>query len=55
MLAFLKDVVFEDDGATMVEYGLMLVFIALICLGAVRTLGEALMPIFVDANDALIP
>jgi pilus assembly protein Flp/PilA len=29
----------QDDGATMVEYGMMLAFIALVCIAAVTLLG----------------
>jgi len=33
--AFVKD----EDGATMVEYGLMLALIAAVCIGAVQLIG----------------
>ena len=30
----------EEDGATMVEYGLMVALIAALCIGVVTTLGQ---------------
>jgi pilus assembly protein Flp/PilA len=32
----------EEDGATMVEYGLMVALIAVVCIAAVTTLGTNL-------------
>ena len=36
----------EDRGATMVEYGLLVAFIALVALAGVTLLGEALNTLF---------
>ena len=42
----------SEDGATMVEYGLMLAFIAAVCILAVATLGGNLNTLF--SNPALV-
>lgn len=42
--AFLRD----EDGATMVEYGLMIALIAIVCIGAVTTIGTTLNALFSD-------
>ncbi|MCU0874452.1 MAG: Flp family type IVb pilin [Pirellulaceae bacterium] len=39
MLSYLKKFVRREEGATMVEYGLMLALIAVICIGAVTLIG----------------
>lgn len=36
----------EEDGATMVEYGLMVALIAVVCITAVTTMGGSLNTIF---------
>jgi pilus assembly protein Flp/PilA len=36
----------DEDGATMVEYGLLIGFIALVVIGAVQVLGQHLSTIF---------
>ncbi len=36
----------DEDGATMVEYGLMLMLIATICAGAVAALGQGVLGLF---------
>jgi pilus assembly protein Flp/PilA len=43
----------EDDGATMIEYGLMVALIAVACLLAVTTLGTNASGIFTQAANAL--
>lgn len=35
-----KKFMVEEDGATMVEYGLMVALIAALCIGVVTTLGQ---------------
>ena len=42
VFAFLK----EEDGATMVEYGLMVALIAVICMASVKTVGTDLKNLF---------
>lgn len=39
MLSYLKKFVRGEEGATMVEYGLMLALIAVVCIGAVTFIG----------------
>jgi Flp pilus assembly pilin Flp len=43
----------EEDGATMVEYGFLLVFIALVALAGVTTLGQSLLAFFQGAAGQL--
>ena len=40
----------EDDGATMVEYALMLVLIALVCFAVVETVGLNLNTVFGNSD-----
>jgi pilus assembly protein Flp/PilA len=42
MLANFNSMVRDEDGASMIEYGLLVVLIALVALGAVQTLGAKL-------------
>jgi len=46
MLATLKSMLRDDEGATMVEYGLLVALIALVALGAVKLLGSNLSSLF---------
>lgn len=43
----------NDEGATMVEYGLMVALIAIVCIGAVTTIGTNLNSVFVDIGNSL--
>ena len=36
----------EEDGATMVEYGLLVALIAVVCLAAVQSLGQNISSLF---------
>lgn len=45
----------RDDGATMVEYGLMVVFIAVAALIAVTAFGGSVRDIFQDAAGLFSP
>jgi pilus assembly protein Flp/PilA len=38
----------REEGATMVEYGLMVALIAVVCLVAVGTLGSSVSDVFTD-------
>ena len=49
MINFFKD----EEGATMVEYGLMLALIAVICVGAVTVIGTSAQGSFNATNTAL--
>lgn len=46
--AFLRD----EDGATMVEYGVMLALIAAICIAIITTLGGQTNSLFTSLNTA---
>lgn len=46
MLTTLKTMIREDDGATMVEYGLLIALIALVAITAVKTLGSSVSSLF---------
>ena len=48
LLSFIKD----DEGATMVEYALMITFIALVCVLSVTYLGTAVKKSFDDITGA---
>ena len=41
----------EEDGATMVEYGLMVALIAVVCIAAVTLLGTSLSSLFGRINN----
>ncbi len=43
----------EDEGATMVEYGLMLSLIAVICIAAVTIIGTDLRAVFTAVAAAI--
>jgi pilus assembly protein Flp/PilA len=46
MLTTLKSMVRDEEGATMVEYGLLIALIALVALLAVKTLGTNISSLF---------
>lgn len=43
----------DENGATMVEYGLMLALIAVVCLGAVTTVGTNASTLFTKIAGSL--
>lgn len=49
LMNFIKD----DDGATMVEYALMLALIAIVCIAVVSTLGSRASQTFDNASKQL--
>ena len=51
--AWLATRVSEERGATMVEYGLLVAFIALVALAGAILLGEALRDLFTDIAGQL--
>ncbi|MDG3004752.1 Flp family type IVb pilin [Paludisphaera mucosa] len=53
MRSFLNRLVSEEDGATMVEYALMVALIAVVVMGAVTTLGTALSGKFDTVKTAI--
>ena len=49
LINFFKD----EEGATMVEYALMLALIAIICIGAVTLIGQSANNVFTEAASSL--
>jgi len=43
----------DEEGATMVEYGLLVALIALVALGAVQTLGLNLSTLFTNVGQSV--
>jgi pilus assembly protein Flp/PilA len=52
-IASVKKFVNGEEGATMVEYGLMLALIAVICLTAVGTVGSGAKGMFTSVGASL--
>jgi pilus assembly protein Flp/PilA len=50
MLSFVKNFVREEEGATMVEYGLMVALIAVVCIVAVTAIGTNLSTMFTEVS-----
>ena len=48
-----RSLITDDDGATMVEYGIMLVLIAAVCFGVITTLGGQIQAGFANASAGL--
>jgi pilus assembly protein Flp/PilA len=46
MLSTLKSMIRDEEGATMVEYGLLVALIAMVALAAVTLLGQHLSTLF---------
>ena len=53
MLHSLISMVRDEEGATMVEYGLLVALIALVAIGAVTTLGTNLSSLFNTAANTI--
>jgi pilus assembly protein Flp/PilA len=51
--AAVRKFVRAEDGATMVEYGLMLTLIAIVCLVAVTSVGTKTKTLFTNASATL--
>ena len=49
----LRNFIKNEDGATMVEYALMLALIAIVCIVAVTTIGTEANTVFGTSGDAL--
>jgi pilus assembly protein Flp/PilA len=49
MIAMLRN----DDGATMVEYGIMVALIAAVCIVLIATLGGKVSTAFQSVNDSI--
>jgi pilus assembly protein Flp/PilA len=55
MLTYLKNFVREEEGATMVEYGLMVALIAVVSILAVTFIGTSLSEMFTDVGEGIAP
>jgi pilus assembly protein Flp/PilA len=53
MIATLTSMLRDDQGATMVEYGLLIAFIAVIALVGVKALGTGLSTLFTNVSTSL--
>jgi pilus assembly protein Flp/PilA len=53
MLTNFTSMIRDEEGATMVEYGLLVALIALVALGAVKTLGTGLSTLFTNVSGSL--
>lgn len=53
MLHTFLSILRDQDGATMVEYGLLVALIALVALGAITTLGTNLSGLFTNVGSSL--
>ena len=53
MLRKLMDFIKDDEGATMVEYALMVALIAIVCILAVTALGTSARDTFQNAADQM--
>jgi pilus assembly protein Flp/PilA len=53
MFQSLNAMIRDEDGATMVEYGLLVALIALVALGAVQTVGGNLSALFTNVGSSL--
>ena len=50
LINFFKD----EEGATMVEYALMLALIAIVCIAAVRIIGQNANTTFTNAGSSML-
>ena len=53
MLTTLTSMIRDEEGATMVEYGLLVALIALVALAAVKSLGTGLSTLFTNVAGSL--
>ena len=53
LIRFIRDGLPSEDGATMVEYGLMVALIAVVCLVAVTALGVNVQSVFNQIASAV--
>jgi pilus assembly protein Flp/PilA len=53
MLTTLKSMLRDEEGATMVEYGLLVALIAMVALIAVKTLGTNLSTLFTTVAGSI--
>ena len=53
MLDILKRLVKEEDGQSMVEYGLILALVAVAVVGIMTTMGDELSTLFTNIKDTI--
>lgn len=53
MISTLKNILRNDEGATMVEYGIMVALIAAVCIAVVTTLGKNVSNAFSNVNASI--
>ncbi len=53
MITRMKELLKDEEGATMVEYALMLALIAVVCILVVQALGNKAKDTFQKCNDAM--
>ncbi len=53
MITTIKNILRNDDGATMVEYGIMIALIAAICIVVITSLGQSVSNAFSTVNTSL--
>jgi pilus assembly protein Flp/PilA len=53
LLKSLRKFAVSENGATMVEYGLIVGLLSLVCVIAVETSGDALLELFTRVSDKL--
>ena len=49
---FVKKLVYREEGATLVEYGLLVALIAVVCIGAITLLGTNISAMFTSVGSA---
>ncbi|MDI7247885.1 MAG: Flp family type IVb pilin [Bacillota bacterium] len=54
MMALLKRLFYEEDGQSMVEYGLILALVAVVVIIALTTLGGKLKDLFTGTSDKIV-
>ena len=53
LTTFMRRFLADENGATMVEYGLMIALIAAVCIGIVTTLGTNIQSQFTSVSNAI--
>ncbi len=53
MLSVLRDLLRDDDGATLVEYSLVVALIAGVAIAVLTTMGTSIKGIFSTVNDSV--
>ena len=53
MITTIKTLLLDEDGATMVEYALILALIAIVCIAVITALGTKVQNTFSGASNAM--